>query len=292
MHIEAQILDTKGAAYVCDLQMLQAQHHPARLLLGLINLELHRPAHHHFGKVLLADILHIDRSNVSSTSKDRTTVTDFLDFLELMGDQYNGLSLRAELFENFHQLINLLRSQDSRRFIENNNVCVAIQRFQNLDTLLLADGNILDQGVRVDLERVLAAQRFNPLPGAFHIEQTAFRRFHPQDDILGDGVVLHQLEVLMHHPYPQARSYIGVLDLDRLAIEQDAAAVGTVRPEQNGHQCRFSSPVLTQQCMDFLMFYLQCHLVVRHNTGKRFGDVIHLNRVFAHRQLLISRLFL
>ncbi len=96
----------------------------------------------------------------------------------------------------------------------------------------------------------------------------------------------------MHHPYPQTRSYIGVLDLDRLAIEQDAAAVGTVRPEQNGHQCRFSSPVLTQKCMDFLMFYLQCHLVVRHNTGKRFGDVIHLNRVFAHRQLLISRLFL
>jgi len=143
--IEAYILDPHRAVLIGDLKVFQAQHHPARLLLGFLNLEFHRSAYHHFCKILLTDILYLDRPDTAAASKDGATVCDFLYLLKLVGYQYYGFSFRTKFLENVHQLIDFLRSQDGGRFIENNDIRIAIECFENFHTLLLPDGDVLDQ---------------------------------------------------------------------------------------------------------------------------------------------------
>ena len=51
-----------------------------------------------------------------------------------------------------HQLVGLLRGEHRGRLVEDEHLGVAGQRLDDLDALLHADGQVLDQGVRVDVE--------------------------------------------------------------------------------------------------------------------------------------------
>ena len=57
-----------------------------------------------------------------------------------------------------HQRVGLLRRQYRRRFVENEDLGVVAQGLEDLDALLLADGEILDRRRRVDMEVVLLGE--------------------------------------------------------------------------------------------------------------------------------------
>ena len=57
-----------------------------------------------------------------------------------------------ERAQDLEQLPRLLRRQHRRRLVEDQDVGAAVERLQDLDALLLADGDVLDPGVGVDRE--------------------------------------------------------------------------------------------------------------------------------------------
>ncbi len=55
-------------------------------------------------------------------------------------------------------MVSLLRRQDGRRLVEDENVRAAVERLQDLDALAVSHAEIPDACVWVDLEVIVAAQ--------------------------------------------------------------------------------------------------------------------------------------
>ena len=66
--------------------------------------------------------------------------------------------------EDAHELARLLRGQHGRRLVEHEHPRAAVQRPEDLDALLHADGDVLDAGVRVDLQPVALGELARPPP--------------------------------------------------------------------------------------------------------------------------------
>ena len=75
-----------------------------------------------------------------------------------MGDQNDGLALFAQYAQDTEEVVRLFGRQHARRLIEDQNVGAAIQRLEDFDALLLADRDVLDDGVRVDVKAVFVGQ--------------------------------------------------------------------------------------------------------------------------------------
>ena len=66
------------------------------------------------------------------------------DLVQLVGDEDDGLAPRGEAADDLEELLRLLRREHCRGLVEDEDVRLAIERLQDLDALLLADGDVLD----------------------------------------------------------------------------------------------------------------------------------------------------
>ena len=69
-----------------------------------------------------------------------------------MGDEDDRQPFARERAEDREQLTCLLGRQDGGRLVEDEDVRAAEQRLEDLDALLLADGDVLDPGIGIDGE--------------------------------------------------------------------------------------------------------------------------------------------
>ena len=84
----------------------------------------------------------------------RDPVGDGLDLAQLVGDEDDRLAGSASAAHDREQLVGLLRGQHRGRLVEDEQVDVAGERLDDLDPLLRADRQVLDQRVRVDRQAV------------------------------------------------------------------------------------------------------------------------------------------
>ena len=72
-----------------------------------------------------------------------------------MGDQDDGFALIAQPVQNAEQVVGLGRCQNTGRFVQDQDIGFAIERLEDLDTLLRPNAQIFDQGLGVHVEFVL-----------------------------------------------------------------------------------------------------------------------------------------
>ena len=137
-----------------DAEVVDLQDLSRRLGLVLRDLELHGAADHHVGKLLLGGLARVDRADVLALAQDAHAVGDLHDLVELVGDEQDGLAFAGKLLHRGHELFGLLRGEHRGRLVEDEDLVVAIQHLQNFDALLHADRDILDLGVKVDVQTV------------------------------------------------------------------------------------------------------------------------------------------
>ena len=167
-----------------------------------------------------------------------------------MGDEDDGLALLLERAKQLEQRIGLGRRQHGGRLVEDEDVGAAIERLQDLDALLQADGEIADGRIHVDLEPVIARQPRElrarlRLAGAQH--GAAFGAEH---HVLDDGEGLDQHEVLVHHADAGMDGVVRRADGDRLAVDADLAGIGLVEAVQDRHERRLARAVLADDAVD------------------------------------------
>ena len=80
------------------------------------------------------------------------------DLAELVRDEEHRLALAAERGEDAEELVGVLGSQDRRRLVEDEQVGASVEGLEDLDALAMADAEIGDARVGVDLQVVLAAE--------------------------------------------------------------------------------------------------------------------------------------
>ena len=129
--------------------------------------------------------------------RSATSVTSFSLWLMKMID----LPCVGEAADDLEQLARLLRRQHRRRLVEHEDVGVAVERLQDLDPLLLADGDVLDPRLRVDGEAEALGDLAHAVVRLAEVEERAgVRRLVGEHDVLGHGHHRDQHEVLVHHP--------------------------------------------------------------------------------------------
>ena len=154
-----------------------------------------------------------------------------------MRDEDHGHTFPREVSQDLEELAGLLRRQDGRRLIENQYVRAAIESLQDLDPLLLADGDRLDARLRVDREVERSRELSHALArGAVVEQEPRLRRLGGEDDVLGHRHDRDQHEVLVHHADAAADRVLRRVKAGGLTLDQDLTLVGVVEPVENVHQ--------------------------------------------------------
>ena len=88
-----------------------AKDYAARLLLGLVDVEVDAAADHHGGKLVLRDLFNVHCAYVLAQTDDGAVVRGLLDLLELVGDDDNALAVGGEAVHYPDEVDDLLRRQ-------------------------------------------------------------------------------------------------------------------------------------------------------------------------------------
>ena len=180
--------------------------------------------------------------------------------------------------QDLEQLGGLLGGQHRGRLVEDQHLGAAVERAQDLDALLLADGDVADARVGVHAEPEAVRQLAHAPGRRLGVEQHALARLGGEDDVLGHRHHRHEHEVLVDHPDPEVDRLPRRLDRHRLAVEQELALVGPVEPVEDAHQRRLAGPVLAQQRVDLALAQVEVDAVVRDDRAESLRDPPQLER--------------
>jgi hypothetical protein len=101
------------------------------------------------------------------------------------------------------------------------------------------------------------------------------RRFAPDEDILGNCQVIHQLQFLMNYPDAHHLSGAWAGEIDRLALIENFSAIPGVDTCEDFHQSRFTGAVLADEGMDLPGEQLEADVAQRADAGKILANVLH-----------------
>ncbi len=179
-----------------------------------------------------------------------------------------------ELAHDLHQLVGLLGGQHRGRLVEDQDLGVARERLDDLDPLLHADRQVLDDGVGVDVEAEPVGDLLDPLPGGVEVERPGEAgRLVAEHDVLGDGEDRDQHEVLVDHADAGRDRVAGAGEVLDLVVEDDLALVGLVEAVEHVHQRRLAGAVLAEQAVDLAGLDGQGDPVVGDERPEALGDV-------------------
>ena len=257
--------------------ILHIQHH----LTGggglFVHLQLNIAADHHAGKLFLGGVLDVHSAHILALAQDRAAVCHCHDLVELVGDEEDGFALLLEPAHDLHQLIDLLRGQNSGGLIKDQDLVVAVEHLQDLHTLLHPNRDITDECIGVHTQAVLLAQGHDLLAGLSLLQKAQLIGLHAQNDVIQHAEAFHQLEVLVHHADAQRVCIVGVADGDLLAVLEDLTGLRLVQTEQHAHQRTFASAVFAQQGMYLALAQLQGDIIVCLDARELLGNVEHLD---------------
>ena len=201
--------------------------------------------------------------------------------MQLVGDDDDRLAVGLHVADDAEQLLGLLRGQNCRRLVEDQDVRAAVQHLDDLQRLLLADAHLVDLLVEVKGELVLFADGAGLVVDLFQVELLAAA--HRQGDILRRGEHVHELEVLVDHADAQVQRVAGGADGRRLVADIDLALVGEVDTGDHVHQGRLAAAVFAQQGQNLAAAHAQGNILVGHDGAKGLGDVLQAHSIFVLR---------
>ena len=212
-----------------------------------------------------------------ASAQDRHAVGDRPNLVQLVRDEDDRASVVGHRTNRPEQLSRLLRRQDRGRLVEDQHARILVEGFQDLDALLLSQGQLPDACARFDGEPV-SLRHLGDAP----LDRPGVQQERPADvtvitehDVLGDAERLHESKMLVHHGDARIERVAWGVELDRLTPQADLAAVRPVEPRQDVGQRRLAGAVLAQQCVHLARGRLEVDVFVRDDGGESFRDPPH-----------------
>jgi len=131
------------------------QHHIARCSHSLVDHQRHFAADHHLGQFLFRGLGGRGLAGHSAIAQDYNPVGDGHDFFELVADKDDRFALFYQTAHDLKQLFGLLRGEHRRRLIEDQDLGLAIERLEDLDSLLDSHRQVADERIGIDGQAVL-----------------------------------------------------------------------------------------------------------------------------------------
>ena len=149
----AHLLD---AAIVRDPEILDLEQDVPRLRRLLLDAQQDVAADHGPGERLLGGALARNGLDRLAAAEHGDAVGDLEHLAELVRDEDDRDALAPQRAQDLEQVQGLLRRQDGGRLVEDQDVGVPVERLHDLDALLLADADVLDERARLhgEVERL------------------------------------------------------------------------------------------------------------------------------------------
>ena len=272
-HLQGHAADGRQLAVVEDVHVLHLQHGIAGLRRLLLDSQEHVAPNHEARKTLLGRTGSRKRLDLLTPAEDRHAVGDLEHLVQLVADEDDRHPLAHEILQDPEELPCLLRGEHGSGLVEDQDVRAPVERLQDLDALLLSDGDVLDPRVRVDGEVELLGQFLDPAPGRREVEHdTCSRRLLREHDVLGDRHHGDEHEVLVHHADAAVDRLPRRTHLRGLPVDEDLAFVRVVQPVEDAHQRGLPRAVLAEQRMHLSAPELEVDVVVREHSRELLRD--------------------
>ena len=221
--------------------------------------------------------------NRRAVAQDRDPIRHISDLVELMGDDDRGHALLLELQKEVEKHPGVLLVQGGGGLVEDEQFHVLGERLGDLDKLLLAGTDVLDQGVLALLQADLIHVGAGLVEGAVPVDaETAFPLV-AQEHVLSDGELRDQRQLLVDDNDPQLFAVFQGAELADLTVIDDVAGIAAegIGARQHVHQGGFPRAVLAHQGVDLAALDLEVDVVKRLDAGKLLRDVLHHKNVIS-----------
>ena len=190
-----------------------------RLRRLLVHPQQHLAPDHQFGKLVAAGGCRFDVGDHLAPAHHGDRIGQVHDLAQLVGDDDDRLALVPQRPEDAEQVVGLLRGQDPGRLVQDQDVGAAIERLEDFDALLKADGQVADDGVDIHLQRVFMLQPLQLLAGAAEAGGQRGAALGPEQHVFHHGEGVHQHEMLVDHADAGGDGVAGGADVGRLAVD-------------------------------------------------------------------------
>ncbi len=194
-----------------------------------------------------------------------------------MGDQDDGFALFLEAVQDAEEVVGLVRGQHAGRLVKDQDIGLTVKRLEDLDPLLVADREVFDQRIWIDVKLVFARQIGQHAAGLGQRGVQERPVLGPQNDVFQHGEVLHQFEMLEHHTDAGADGGLTVGDGGELAVDENLARVGFVKAVEDRHQCRFPGTVFTDDAVNGAFRHGDVDVAVGLHGAEGLGDAFELD---------------
>ena len=198
-----------------------------------------------------------------------------------MGDDDDGLSLRAHAAQDAKKLFHFLRRQHSRRLIQNQNVSLPVQSLQQFNALLLADRQVLHCRTWIDGQMKLSRERTDFFFCSAQIERGDRAGFGPKHDVFSNGHWFDQHEMLMHHANAESDGVVRRVQSLHFAVYQDFASICSVETVRDAHGCGFACAILAHDGVNRSSPNLDAHAVICQHVAEALRNVSQLEHLAA-----------
>ena len=225
-------------------------------------------------------------ANVLAVTHNGDAVSDTLQLVHSVGnvDDTNAGSL--QLIDELEQIVDLRIGQNRRGLVQNQDLGIVIgECLGNLDHLLLCNRQSSDLGLGVDGQVEAVQQLLGTAVLLSLVQEQSLGGLTANEDIVCNGQVLHQVQLLVNNTNTSVLCVLGAMDLDLLTEILNGTAILGVDTGQNLHQCGLTGTVFADQAHDFTASDLKLSIVQRVNTGEVFLNALHLQNNFAHSNI-------
>ena len=277
-HAEAHMVHGHRIVVPQHGEIANVEHDLARGERLLVHLEHDGAPHHHFRQFVVGCLTRYPLAYYLAGAQHADAIGHLLDLMQLVGDEHQRLARIAQRLHDFEELGDLLRRQHGGRLVEDQHFGGTEEHLDNLDALLDADGQFLDDGVGIDLEAIFGVDRADLFARLGEIEIIEHsRRLDPEHDVFGDGEHRNQHEMLVDHADSGANRVAWSAELHRLAVDQDLALVGPIHPGQHVHHRRLAGAVFAEQAEHLSGANLQVDTGIGDDVTEAFGDAAKLD---------------
>ena len=193
---------------------------------------------------------------------------------QLVADERDGLALVVDdAAQRGEEELRFGRRQHRGRLVEHQDLRIAPQALDDLDSLAQPGGEVGDAVVGIDLQAVLLADLTDSPANARRVQSAGVAERH----VLPHGQRLDEAEVLVDHARCRARAAsTGSTIVDHFAVQSDLAGVGKDQADQHLHQRRLAGAVLAEDAVDAAAMQREVDLVAGDDPPEPFGDVDEL----------------
>ena len=188
-----------------------------------------------------------------------------------MRDIDDSQAAGAEALEHHEEAVHFERRQRRRGLVENQHTRVDREGARDLHHLLLRDTQATDRRRGADAHAELVQERLHRAVHLAALQERA-AALAAEPDVLGDRQLRHQREFLVDDAQPTQPDSEGLPDRKRLAVEQDAAAIGRHGATEHLDERRFAGAVFPDERVDFAGRELELDLVERTDTAVDLGQ--------------------